>query len=98
MTCMKCGRKVKGTQAFCEECLARADQYPVDPAEPIILHPHKAEVPAKKKHGRKRFQRSPEEQVARLRAVSRRLAVLLLLSLLALGLAVAALLHTMNVF
>ena len=98
MACMKCGRKTAGAQAFCEECLARADQYPVDPAEPIILHPRKAEVPTKKKHGQKRFQRSPEEQVVRLRAVSRRLAVLLCLSLLALGLAVAALLHMINLF
>ena len=98
MTCMKCGRKVKGTQAFCEECLAGAEQYPVDPATPIVLSVHKADTAARKKHGRKRPQRSPEEQLVRLRVISRRLAVLLLLSLLALGLSVAALLHTMNVF
>lgn len=98
MTCMKCGRKVKGNQAFCEECLAGAEQYPVDPTTPIVLSRHKTDASARKKHGRKRPQRSPEEQLVRLRAIARRLAVLLLLSLLALGLAVAALLYSINIF
>lgn len=97
MACIKCGRKTNGTQAFCEECLAEAERYPVDPATPIVLSAHKTDTPVKKKHGRKRPQRSPEEQLVRLRVVARRLTVLLLLSLLALGLAVAALLHIMNV-
>ncbi len=98
MTCIKCGRKLKDTQAFCEECLAQAALDPVDPATPIVLFSQKQSLTAKKRRSRKRVQRSPEEQVIRYRAVIRRLSLVLFLAMVALGLAVAALLHTMNIF
>lgn len=98
MTCIKCGRKLKDTQTFCQECLAQAELDPVDPATPIVFFAQKQTSAAKKRRAHKRVQRSPEEQALRYRAIIGRLAFVLTLALLALGVAIAALLQMMNVF
>ena len=68
MACIKCGRKVKEQQVFCDACLAEAGGYPVDPATPIQLPPHTPAQSLKKKGGRKKAAPSAEAQLKRLRS------------------------------
>ena len=87
MQCMKCGRKIKDNQVFCEECLGIMDTYPVKPGTPIQLPtPTKSSLPTKLN---RRKSLKPEEQIHRLKASVRRLSITLALALLALILAIA---------
>ena len=62
MPCMKCGRKIKDRQVFCEECLAIMDTYPVKPGTPIQLPTIVANnFAAPKAKNNKRKQKTPEE-------------------------------------
>ena len=81
MHCMKCGRKIKDRQVFCEECLAIMDTYPVKPGTPIQLPPppSKNSTPAKVN---KRRQRNPEQQIAYQRITIRWLSLALTVSIL----------------
>ena len=80
MPCMKCGRKIKDRQVFCEECLAIMDTYPVKPGTPIQLPapPPKTAAPTK---ASKRRQRKPDEQIAYQRATIRWLSVALIVAI-----------------
>ena len=85
MACIKCGKKLKNHNVFCEECLAEAAYYPVEPNTPITL-PRRTDVAqAKKRNGRKRPALSPEEQVPRLRKSLRRLTFFLVVLFLLLS-------------
>ena len=81
MHCMKCGRKIKDRQVFCEECLAIMDTYPVKPGTPIQLPPppSKNSTPAK---ANKRRQRNSEQQIAYQRITIRWLSLALTVSIL----------------
>ena len=81
MHCMKCGRKIKDRQVFCEECLAIMDTYPVKPGTPIQLPPppSKNSTPAKEN---KRRQRNPEQQIAYQRITIQWLSLALTVSIL----------------
>ena len=80
MNCMKCGRKIKDRQVFCEECLAIMETYPVKPGTPIQLPtPSKTSLPTRPN---RRKTLKPEEQIQRLRGIVRRLTVSLILLLL----------------
>ena len=81
MNCMKCGRKIKDRQVFCEECLAIMDTYPVKPGTPIQLPPppSKNSTPAK---ANKRRQRNSEQQIAYQRITIRWLSLALTVSIL----------------
>ena len=48
MTCMKCGKKLGKSQVFCDECLAKMEQVPVDPNTAVTL-PKREEAPVTKK-------------------------------------------------
>lgn len=73
MTCLKCGKKVKEEQVFCDSCLQGMENYPVKPDIHVQL-PNRADPsPAKQ---RKRRAPSPEEQVEALRRSRRRWMVL----------------------
>ena len=37
MYCMKCGREIEDGQAFCGDCLAVMEKYPVKPGTAVIL-------------------------------------------------------------
>ena len=68
VNCMKCGRENAADQAFCEDCLAEMERYPVRPN--TVVQIPKRPAPTKKSHQR---HISPEEQIAALRKRCRRL-------------------------
>ena len=96
MACIKCGRKVKDQHVFCEDCLAEAEGYPVDPATPIQLPAHAPVVSQKKKGGKKKAARPPEAQLKRLRASMRWLLFALVVVLLAFCLTALMLLNLLE--
>lgn len=89
MNCMKCGRELKFEEAFCEECQAEMEKYPVRP-NTVVQIPKRPAVSPKKTHQR---HISPEEQIASLRKRVRRLATSLVVS----WLIIAALAATVGV-
>jgi hypothetical protein len=66
MNCIKCGKKTKGEQVFCNGCLEAMEAYPVKPDVHIQL-PNHASPAAPKKAGKKRRNPTTEEQIAHLR-------------------------------
>ena len=87
MGCLKCGQKLKGSQVFCDDCLAVMAEYPVKPGTPIQLPAHNHTDSAPVRSPKKRFRR-PEDQISSLRSSLRWLKVGLLLVTLALLVAV----------
>lgn len=77
--CLKCGRPCADDQAFCGECLAEMEKYPVKPGVVVLLPPKEHVRPVSR---RRHAAPSPEEQVARLkkRLVTLRLALILALA------------------
>lgn len=72
--CIKCGKELSTTKAFCEECLEVMEKYPVPSGTPLVIHRRSAipkKAPVKKKL-------SPEEQVVKLRRLVKRLTALLI--------------------
>lgn len=84
MNCMKCGREVSDG-VFCMECLVEMERYPVKPGTVVQLPRRKSETAAKKSYSRRKLQPSPEEQIKSLRKTVRRLALILLVLVLLLG-------------
>ena len=82
MNCMKCGREVGANQAFCSACLEEMEKYPVRQGVAILI-PNRPEDTVRKAAPRKRVP-TAEEQVARLKRLVRRLALLLVAAILAL--------------
>ena len=95
MNCMKCGRKIKDCQVFCEECLAIMDTYPVKPGTPIQL-PSPPPKNATQAKANKRRQRKPEEQIAHLRSTIRWLSLALIVAILSFAVVVAMLLWLLD--
>ena len=48
MACMKCGKKLGQSQVFCDECLEKMAQSPVDPNTMVTL-PRRESAPAPRK-------------------------------------------------
>ena len=94
MYCMKCGKEIKENQVFCDACLVIMGKYPVKPGVYIQL-PQRPASTAGKPVSRKRIL-SPEEQLQRLRRRVKRLVLALVCCILALGLAVTMLAHTVS--
>ena len=80
MNCMKCGREMTQQQAFCEECLAEMEKYPVKPGTVVHLPRRREENTAKKGYHRRKHIQTPEEQVKSLKKMVRVLLVTLLVS------------------
>ena len=93
MECLKCGKKAKDEQVFCDQCLAAMEAYPVKPDIHIQL-PNRPVADPSKKSGKKRRNLSPEEQAVYFRRRSRRLAVLCVALVAALCVTAAMLAHT----
>ena len=94
MNCMKCGRKIKDRQVFCEDCLAIMESYPVKPGTPIQLPlPTKSVPPAKPN---KRRVKKPDEQILQLRSSVRWLSVALFVAMLSFIAVVIMLLWVLN--
>ena len=71
MNCMKCGREIPDGQAFCPDCLAVMDAYPVKPDTHIQL-PTRPSRSAERKASRPS---SPAEQIRQLKRAIRWLCV-----------------------
>ena len=96
MNCMKCGRELKTSGVFCEECLAEMEKYPVKSNISVHL-PHRAPpAPARKRNRRQKYIK-PEDQIRHLKKVRNWLSLLLVVALLAFGAAAAMLLHFLDV-
>lgn len=52
MNCMKCGREIEPGQAFCPQCLAGMEKYPLRPNVVVHLPPHR-DPPPKRQAARK---------------------------------------------
>ena len=77
--CPKCGRDAAENMAFCPECLAEMEKYPVKPGVVVLLPQHeKTPKPSKRRHNTT----PPEEQLAKLK---KRISALTLALVLALG-------------
>lgn len=90
MYCLKCGKETAGKQVFCDHCLGVMSDYPVK-ADAKVSLPHRTEAAIPKKQSRKRPM-LPEEQLAAMQQLVRRLlaaliAVTVLFVLTAAGLA-----------
>ena len=92
MFCLKCGREVPSEQVFCDSCLETMANYPVKPGTAVHL-PNRTAV--KKASGRKR-ELSAEEQLLQLKQTVKRLAITVVILVLALGLSVTALIFTLG--
>lgn len=92
MHCMKCGKEIEEPNVFCESCLAVMSTRPVKPGTVIQL-PTRVPFTAKKAVPRKR-QRTPEEQLHRLRGAIKWMSLALTCLVLALALTISFLVHT----
>lgn len=56
MSCMKCGKKLGASRSFCDECLEKMAQNPVDP-DAVVKLPHRPTepTPTKKKRLKPRY-------------------------------------------
>lgn len=96
MFCLKCGKETAGEQVFCDSCLQVMDAYPVRSDTPIHL-PNRAEPQPSKKTAHRKKAIPPEEQIQQLKTANRRLVLIALSLILALGICVGALAyHLMN--
>ena len=81
MQCMKCGRDLDPGEVFCRECRDVMARYPVKPGTVVQL-PHRQLHYTAKRQPSRRKAIPLEEQIERLKHVSRRLALALLVSVL----------------
>ena len=81
--CLKCARPCQENQAFCGECLAEMQKYPVKPGVVVLLpQPEKrAKIPTRRRHSAP----PPEEQLVKLKKRVTALWLALILSLSAAG-------------
>lgn len=82
--CIKCGKELSTTKAFCEECLEVMERYPIPSGTPIVIH--KRIAVSKKAPGKKKL--SPEEQVVKLRRQVKRLTAVLIVFIIILAIGV----------
>lgn len=94
MYCMKCGKDTKSDRIFCDACLTAMQQSPVKPGTPIQL-PNRSASAAKKNPSRRK-QQSPEEKLLRMQGILRVMSICLIAAVLALGLTVTLLIHTLQ--
>ncbi len=95
MYCMKCGKKIPEKQAFCDQCLAVMDRFPVKPETRVLLPNRETPVAVKKSPARKKVL-SPEERLARSKKVIQWLSLSLAVAVLALCLSVSLLIETLT--
>ena len=63
--CVKCGRPAAADQAFCPDCLAEAEKYPVKPGVVVLLprRDQNTKPPSRRRHS----PASSEEQIQKLK-------------------------------
>jgi len=82
MFCMKCGREIRESGVFCNNCLAEMEKYPVKPNISIQL-PSRPDNSAPKKKTKPVKEIPPEEQIRHLKSRSRWLGFAFTVSLIA---------------
>ena len=92
MYCLKCGKETEDSHIFCQHCLNVMADYPVKPETKVHL-PHRSEAQAAKKQPRKR-PLQPEEQLAQMHRLVRRLIAALVAVTVLFALSAVGLLHT----
>ena len=92
MNCMKCGRETAAEQVFCEDCLMEMAKHPVKPGTVVFL-PRRTESYYAPRKVSKRKTLSLEDQV---KALKKRVKVLILLLLICMGLIIAMAFPTMH--
>ena len=80
--CPKCGRDAAENMAFCAECLAQMEKYPVKPGV-VVLLPRRNALP--KPPRRRHHAIPPEEQIQRLKKRISALTLALILALASAG-------------
>lgn len=95
MPCLKCGKQTEEKQAFCSECLALMEKYPVKPGIAVHL-PHRDSAPQEKKPAVRHREPTAAEQVDRLRKVIRWLLGMIAILSILLLLSAGMLLHVLN--
>lgn len=91
MYCLKCGKETEADNVFCAGCLEVMEKYPVKPGTAVYIPSRKKAVEDKKK-SLPRWNVSATDELDGLRRVIRLMAVLLLLTTLALCVATVLLL------
>lgn len=82
MHCLKCGRKIEDTEAFCADCLADMAKYPIQPGTVVKLPSHPVATSVKKRPVRRKKLLKPDEQINVLKKRCRCLTVLLVLAII----------------
>lgn len=75
MQCLKCGQETQDDQVFCQHCLEKMEEYPVKPGTAIHL-PNRAPDSASKRIVRRKRAPSLEDQLAHMKTMVHRLAIL----------------------
>ena len=89
MGCMKCGKKLGSSQVFCNECLEKMAQCPVNPGAVVKL-PERSSAPApKKKPIRRLYFWNMENEIGALQSKIRWLRFALIVAILGFLLSVA---------
>ena len=81
MNCMKCGRGIAESEAFCPKCLETMEKCPVKP-DVVVQLPNRTDDAVRRPAPRKKV-RTPEEQLKQLRKRNRILALIAAVLLLA---------------
>ncbi len=89
MKCMKCGRRIGGSQIFCEDCLEDMEKYPVKQDTPIQLPTRPANTPKRAAIHKK--VRKPEDRIRTMKKWILGLVIAVLVLAVSLGLTATAL-------
>lgn len=89
MGCMKCGKKLGESQVFCDECLEKMAQCPVNPNVVVKLPERSAPPAAKKKPTRRLYFWNMENEIGALQSKIRWLRFALIVAILGFLLSVA---------
>ena len=95
MNCLKCGRETRQSQVFCDACLEVMQNYPVKPGTVIHL-PNREAYSTEKKPPVEQWEERTDDQLPKLRRLTRWLTATIALLSLLLCIATGMLIHTLN--
>ena len=95
MNCLKCGRETQQSQVFCPACQEVMQNYPVKPGTVIHL-PRRDTAVLEKKPAPEQWEERSDDQLPKLRRLTRWLTATIALLSLLLCIATGMLIHTLN--
>ena len=95
MNCLKCGRETQQSQVFCDACLEVMQSYPVKPGTVIHLPNRETSAP-EKKPAPEQWEEHTDDQLPKLRRLTRWLTATIALLSLLLCIATGMLIHALN--